>query len=71
MAKFACEEQTSKHRHSTSISGLGYAYLPFPPEPGLLLELIFIIFGNRAVRTQLGLLVLGEQAGALCSVVPC
>ena len=49
MAKYACEDQTSEHGHSTSISGPGYTCLSFPTEPGLLLELI-IILGNRAVR---------------------
>ena len=70
MAKFACEEQTSKHRHSTSISGLGYACLPFPTQPGLLLELFFIILGYRAVRSQLHLLVSGRRQATTATWSP-
>lgn len=70
MSKSPVKSQQVQHHHSTSFSGPGSACLPFPPEHGLLLQLLLIIFGNKAVSTQLGLLVLRKQAGALCSVVP-
>lgn len=58
-----------QHRLGMSSSEPGYVCLPFSSEHSLLLQLFFIMFGNRSARAQLGLPVLGEQAS--CSVVLC